>query len=268
MAYLKGSIQFIGSLGNLRSYYSKTLKRNVLSTKGGASKELIMNNPAFARTRENMNEFKACGLIAKQLRMSLLSIAHLHQGYYFSEIVALAKRIQKRDEINPRGFRSILASQAANLLTYINFNKFHPFDTILSHVYEIFASDDKQTVTLKLLGFKSFSRLNWPTRYMSYRVALVIAQLPDFVWVEEDKNYRPVINDMERLTITTFSEWLPCSTELDDIILTASFPKPPLQQPGTTVVVAMGIEVSSYPSNAAILNPSGFGTMKIVECYV
>ena len=268
MAQLKGSILFTGSVGNIRSYYSKQLKRYILSTKGGASKELIMKNPAFARIRENMNEFKACGLWASQLRKSLLPIEHLHNGYYFSEIVALGKSIQKHDDQHLRGFRSIESSLASKQLTLINFNRQHPFDRVLSHWYEILFSDDKKTVTLKLPGFKSFSRLNWPTRFQSYRFSLVIAQLPDFVWVAEDDDYRSVIKNMEQLTVSTFSEWHQCSTELEDVCLSASFENPALQQPDTTVVVAMGVEVSSYPANSSTLNTSGFGTMRIVECFV
>jgi hypothetical protein len=66
MARLKGSFTFTGSIGNIRSYYDKKKKCYILATKGGSSKELIENNPSFARTRENMNEFKACGIWASK----------------------------------------------------------------------------------------------------------------------------------------------------------------------------------------------------------
>ena len=92
MARLKGPILFTGGLGNIRSIYNKKLKRYILSTKGGASKELIKNSPAFVRTRENMSEFTACGKWASQVRKGLLSISHLFFGYYFSEIVKLANK--------------------------------------------------------------------------------------------------------------------------------------------------------------------------------
>lgn len=268
MAELKGPILFTGSIGNIRAYYSKTLKRYIVSTKGGASKELINNNPTFARTRENMNEFTVCGKWASQVRKSLLSIEHLHQGYYFSEIVAMGKMIQKHDDQHLRGVRSIESSKASRMLTNLNFNRQHPFDQVFSHQYDISFSDDKKTVTLKLEQFKSFSRINWPTRFSSFRIALVIAQLPDFEWNEQGKCYQPVIAGLERRSESAFSEWRLCSTDLEDIILSASFAQPALQQPGTTVVVAMGVEVSSFPVNAASVNPSGPGTMKIVECFV
>ena len=268
MARLKGPILFAGSLGNIRSYYDKKLKRYILSTKGGASRELIKNSPVFARTRENMNEFSACGKWSSQLRKSLLSIAHLHDGNYFADIVALAKSIQKHDDQHPKGYRSIESSKASGQLTSLNFNRLHPFDNVLTHSFEIQFLEDKKTVTFNLSGFKSYSRLNWPNRYQSYRIALVISQLPDWVWNEEDGSYGPVMMDLEQLTVSTFSEWHSCSDNPEDIDLTATFAQSALQQPGTTVIVAIGIEVSSNPANQSLLNTSGFGTMKIVACFV
>ena len=268
MAQLKGPIQFTGSLGNIRSYYNKHLKCYTVSTKGGATKEQINNSPSFARTRENMSEFKACGKWASQLRRSLLSIAHLHQGYYFGEIVALAKIIQKRDDDHPRGHRSIESSKAAWLLQNLNFNRDHPFDQVLSNQIEVSFSEDKKTVTFKTLGFKSFSRLNWPNGYDWFRVVLVIAQIPDHEWNEKENCYKPLYMNMEQLAVSTFSEWFPRSTEPRDIIQSASFAHPALQQPGTTVIVAVGVEVISSAMGSSAMNSTGSGTMKIVQCFV
>lgn len=268
MAELKGPFFFTGSIGNIRAYYNKTLKRYILSLKGGSTKDLIENNPAFARQLENMSEFKACALWASQLRKSLISIGHLYQGYYFSEIVSMGKSIQKHDDDHVKGKRSLESSKDARLLTTLNFNRLHPFDRVLTHQYDILFSEDQKTVTMKLLGFKSYSRINWPTRVDSYRIALVIAQLPDIIWGDEENRYLPFTPNLERLSVSTFSEWLPFSTRKEDIILSASFAQPALQQPGTTVVVAVGIEISSSAGNPSPDNLSGFGTMKIVECFV
>jgi hypothetical protein len=92
--------------------------------------------------------------------------------------------------------------------------------------------------------------------------------MPDWVWNEEDGSYGPVMMDLEQLTVTTLSEWSPCSDDPLDISLSATFVQPALQLPGTTVIVAIGIVVSSNPTNQTLSNPSGFGTMKIAECFV
>ena len=261
MAELKGPVLFTGSLGSIRAYYNKTLKRYIVSTKGGSTREMIMENAAFARQRENMNEFKICAIWAKHLRRSLLAISHLFQGYYFSEIMAMAKSIQKHDTVNVRGIRSIESSLDAMLLTGLNFNREHPFEQSLTQSPEIVLSTDKRTVTLRLMNFKSRLRINWPTRFESYRIALCTAQLPDFVWDDLKQEYLPVAPKMEKLSVATFSDWKHVSSDAEDIVLTATFAEPAL-------VVALGVEVSMAEGDASSMNRPGFGTMKIVECFV
>ena len=268
MAELKGPFLFTGSIGNIRAYYNKTLKRFILSTKGGSNKTMIENNPRFARQLENMNEFRACTLWASLLRRLLVDIGYLHQGYYFSAIVAMGKSIQKHDDVLLKGKRSIESSKAAHLLTSLNFNPSHLFDQVLTHQYAVLFSQDKRTVTLKLLGFKSFSRIVWPGGFDCYRIALVIGLLPDIIWSEKENRYLPVATGKQRLSFSSFSDWRPCSTVIEDVILSASFAQPALQQPGTTVVVAVGIEVSKANDGSSASGLTGYGTMRIVECFV
>jgi hypothetical protein len=268
MAELKGPILFTGSIGTIRAYYDKVLKKYFVSTKGGSTKDLINNNPNLERQRENMIEFKACTKWASQLRRALIDILHLCEGYYFSEIVALAKLIQKQDDEGLRGHRTIASSKFSRLLPGFNFNPIHPFDQVFAHQYDVQFSDDKRTVTLQLLGFRSFSRINWPSRYAAYRLTLVIFQQPDWAWSEQDGSFKPVLPELNHTSTTVHTDWKAPSTTPEDIILTASFAQPALQKPGTTVVVALGIEVSPFPLDASIINMTGVGTMKIVACYV
>jgi len=65
-----------------------------------------------------------------------------------------------------------------------------------------------------------------------------------------------------------FSVWKHVSNDAEDIILTATFAEPALQFAGTTLVVALGVEVSMAEGDTSSMNRPGFGTMKIVECFV
>jgi hypothetical protein len=263
MAELKGPIQFIGSIGNIRVYYNKTLKRYIVSTKGGSLKALIKKNPAYARQRECMTEFKACAYWSSLLKQLLSSIDHLAQGYYFQGFMKLAKTIQKHDDMHMRGTRSIESSKDANLLTTLYFNKEHPFEEVFSQRFDIAFSNDRKTVMVSLPGFRSRTRITWPTRYKLYRIALVIAQLSDFEWNMADKCFKPCVDGLERRTVTVFTEWRQQSTEAEDIVLEASFAEAALSLPGTTVIVALGVEVSP-----GIGDYAGIGSMKIVDCFV
>ena len=268
MGTLKGPILFTGSVGGIRCYYDKALKRWIISTKGGQSKELIKNNPTFARQRENMNEFKVSSYWASQLQRSLSSIVHLHKGYYFPKIVKLGETINKHDIINAHGLRSLESSKDSRLLLGINFNSFHPFDEVFSFPYKVLFSEDKKTITLKLLGLISKTHINWFESYASYRITLAIAQVSDYVWNKKDRRYKPVIEHAVKLSETSYSEWLAPGTDPQDVILEASFAEPALQIPGTTVIVAMGIEFSKTKVSPNTTGTTGEGTMKILECFV
>jgi hypothetical protein len=268
MAQLTGPIQFTGSIGNFRAYYDKSLKKYILSTKGGASKNLIMNNPAFARTRDNMNEFKACTKWSSLLRKSLLCIDHLNFSRYFSEITKLSKEIQTRDEAGVYGFRAIESSKAPHLLKTINFNRQFPFPGVIRNEFRIEFSEDKKTAVFSMPAFIPSSRFYWPTPIYSFRFYLVIAQLSDMAWSEIENCYEPVIKDLGRLTRCTISDWMVKNTSPVDILMEVSLDEPALTQPATTVIVALGIEVAKGVTGGCAYIEPGNGTMAIVECFV
>ena len=268
MAELKGPLQFIGSIGNIRVYYNNTLKKYIVSTKGGSDKELIKKSPVYARQRENMSEFGACSFWSALLRHILNSIDHLAQGYVFSGFMKLAKTIQKHDDLHFRGMRSIESSKDALLLTTLNFNKVHPFEQVLSQRFDTSFSSDRKTVTISMPGFRPYTRISWPTRFKFYRFAMVIAQLPDFVWGEKEKCYMPIVAGLEDSSVCVYTEWREQSTDEVDIVISASFAQPALEHMGTTVIVALGIEVSPGLGEVFKGEIVGVGSMKIVDCFV
>ena len=268
MARLKGPIKFTGRLGGLHSYYNKSIKSYVVVTNGGASKELIMNNPTFARTRENMNEFKACGMWASLLRKSLACIAHLYSGYYFSDIVSLAKKIQNRDDITLKGFRSIESSRFPHGFRMIKFNKERPLDRVSSFFPKVTLSADKKTVTMNIEKLRPYSNIHWPNRYMSFRFSLVALELADMVYNEAAHCYEPTVSGLDAKTAITVSDWLSAVMNPTDFTLETSFAAPALQNPGTVVLVALGIELSpSYCNSNDNMLPAK-GTMGIIQCFV
>ncbi|NWJ51033.1 MAG: hypothetical protein HXX14_09210, partial [Bacteroidetes bacterium] len=248
MAHLVGPIQFTGSVGNVRSYYDKKLKRYILSTKGGATKELIHNSPAFERTRENMSEFAACSEWASLLRKSFTALIHLIQGSYFSAIVSASKAIQKYDTEHDKGSRSIMLSKAPGLVVGLDFNSYHPFDQVLTHQFTIGFSNDRTTVTLALHDFIPHVHLRWPNRIQAYRFALGIAQIPDYVMKPGERYYEPTVKNLLQRSVCSYTDWYPDSTLLKDIMLSASFVEQALSASGTTVVVAVGIEILAQSS--------------------
>ena len=66
MARIYGSNKILGTIGGVRHYKLPGCDFIIAAEKGGANKNLIKNNPAFARTRENNEEWKGVTRMAKQ----------------------------------------------------------------------------------------------------------------------------------------------------------------------------------------------------------
>jgi len=179
----------------------------------------------------------------------------------------LGKTIQKHDDLHFRGKRSIESSKDALLLTTLNFNKMHLFEQMLSQRFDTSFSADRKTVTISMPGFSPYSQISWPVRYKFYRFAMVIAQLPDFVWDDKEKCYKPVVAGLEDSSVCVYTEWREQSTDEVDIVISASFDQPALQNKGTMVIVALGIEVSPGLGEVFKGEIVGVGSMKIVDCF-
>ena len=266
MAEITGPFRFKGSLGNFRVYWNKAAKKWVVATKGGGRRESILYSPVFARTRENMSEFKACGKFCKLIRIGLFHLDHLNWGYYMSWIVQLSKVIQLKDVDSKRGQRNIEPSKCKSLLTDINFNEEHPFKQVVIRHPEVISDAERNTITVKLPKFYPWYELRWKEDYSNYRFLLTIAQLSDYNCVEEDGGYGPVHYGIENKSITVNSDWMMHDTNAVDISLTASFKEDAIPPSDATVLVALGIEFASSVSGNSYSAAKGDGTMALVAC--
>jgi hypothetical protein len=266
MAELTGPFRFKGPLGNFSCYWNSALQKWIVRSKGGANKNLIENNPAFARTRENMSEFAACGRWCHLLRVGLFELDELNYGMYMSGIVSLSKLIQKMDIDGPRGYRSLYSSKCKSLLTDINFNTNHPFKQVLLRQPIVTTNDVRTTVTVELPGFLPCRDFNWKEKSTLYRFTLLIAQLSDYTGDAETKTYGPQYFGLEGRSVACFGEWLGKDTEVTDISMTASFKEGHIPPADATVLVGLGIEFASTHTGRAIYAEKGDGTMALVAC--
>ena len=266
MAEITGPFRFKGSVGNFRCYYNSAAKKWVVSTKGGPTKEALENSPNFARSRENMSEFKACGKWSSLIRKALFEIDHLNYGYYMAGIVQLAKSLQVMDALGKRGHRNIEPSKFKPLLADIVFNELHPFKQVLARQPEVIADPQRQTITLNIAQFRPKYELRWPQRQSWFRFTLAIAQLSDFTYVEEDGGYGPAHFGLNANKATFVSEWMMQGTEAVDISMTASFADDAIAPEDATVLVALGIEFGNKMSGNTFSSGPKDGTMALVAC--
>lgn len=87
MAKQSGILPIEGTIENMTFY--KTEDGFKIRKKGGVSKERIMSDPAYARTRENLNQF---GLNASAGKLIRASIATLLKKGKDSRAVAVSQK--------------------------------------------------------------------------------------------------------------------------------------------------------------------------------
>lgn len=106
MAKLKSLIKIEGTMEDLTFY--KNADGYFVRTKGGVSKNRIMNDPAFARTRENGEEFGSIAGSGKLLRAALgPMVFRAKDSKLTSRLVKVLGQIKNMDTTSIRGKRNV-----------------------------------------------------------------------------------------------------------------------------------------------------------------
>ena len=267
MATLKGPLQFIGSLGSMRSYYDKDSGKQILASKGGANKNNIKNNKSLERVRDQNREFKACNIWANMVRRGTEDLSYLKNGRINVKLVSIAKTIQKMNEKDHYGYRRIESSKFNYPLIGFCMNNAHPFNTVFQVRPEISITEDRSEVTLRLDNFISNSKFKWPERISYYKIYLTIVELQDVEWDEDHRCYFPVYLNSKLRNKTNVSDWLSVSSDPVDFQITASFDQNALPREKTTVLVVIGLEFASGMQYNTSYVVKDHGTMAILKCF-
>lgn len=111
MGQQDGILQLKGSVGKFTFY--KRDGEYMARTKGGVSKDKILNDPSYARTRENMAEFGRAGKASKLLRNCLNGILiNCKDSSRTGRLTKAFSVVVKADATNPRGLRNVIDGEA------------------------------------------------------------------------------------------------------------------------------------------------------------
>jgi hypothetical protein len=244
MSDKKDPFDFTGTFGDYTVYDDPATGKRVVSRKGGPTPEQFRTSPNYARTREGCKEFGGRSKWASMFKKAFSDIGHLTHVRCYNEIVAGGRQIQQKEVDGIQGNRSIAISNNPEALAMIEFNVSHPFRNIVRFKHETSLSPDKTTVTLNIPEFITSRDVRWDKKFLAVRIYLVIAQQSDFAWNPVLEVYEPVVPDLEILSQCVASDWIYQNSEINQVTLTASFEEPAFSAPGTSVIVAMGVEFS------------------------
>ena len=140
MGKLTGIIKLKGTFDGLTFY--KTADGYLVKTKSGVSKNRIMNDPAFVRTRENLSEFSLSVKAGKAIRQSISPLLHrAKDSKLSSRMLQLMNTIKNFDGTSVRGERlgrlGLDSVEGKMLLKGFDFNLHAPLSSVLHAPYSV-----------------------------------------------------------------------------------------------------------------------------------
>jgi hypothetical protein len=188
MAKIKSLIKIEGTLDELTFY--KTADGNFVRMKGGVSKERILKDPSFIRTRENMEEFGHVARTGKNFRLALGSVLkQAKDNKLTGRMTKVLSQIKKLDTQSLRGKRQIsqgiLGLAGKQLLVNFDFNR----HATLQHVLIKPILVDETTATVSIANLIPLDDLRVPEgathvyfsgAHLNYDFAANIADLQEF----------------------------------------------------------------------------------------
>jgi len=264
MAYQTGIINYKGSFKSIRNYMNVGDPKIYAGEKGGANRDLIMNNPAFARTRENMNEFGGCGVAVKAIRRGLLQLLPEHVDTHFTgRLMKIIKMINLKDPTGEKGLRTIKISLNKSMLKSVNLHEKRKIDFELKRCVRTSHPDLRNEVTVTVNGFNPEPHLV-PGNAQYYRVVNHVSIISDFVYVAEDKKYKP-LSPLNATAAYIYSDYTPVNTPLS-AELKASFRNGIVLSDSDTVLQCIGVEFYNWDGTDGFVFYST-GTMLLSDVY-
>lgn len=146
MGRQKGILKLKGRVGSFSFF--ETADGLMAREKDGIAGERIKNDPAYARTRENGEEFGRAGKASKLLRTALRSLlVGTADARVTSRLTREMVRVVKSDPISIRGKRHAMNGNL-KMLEGFEFNIDSPFDTTFFALYT--SAADRETGTLQI----------------------------------------------------------------------------------------------------------------------
>lgn len=207
MAKQAGIIKLKGTIDDISFY--RTADGHMARAKGGISRQRILNDPAFQRTRENGSEFGTAGKGGKLIRNALRSLMqHAKDRLVVGRLTKVLLSIIKTDATNERGLRTI-ESGNMDLLLGFNFNGTAPLGTTLYAAFDALFDRVTGEATIDLEAYSPMVRIAAPAGTTHYRISLGAAEL-DFPNMQFDfstsnsgiQAYDPVEVPASSLTVT------------------------------------------------------------------
>ena len=255
MARQESMLKYRGSLDGIRHYKITGSSGNYAAFVPPISADRIKKGAEFARTRENMNEFSACGEITKSFRAGVAPLlTQMADRKLTSRMTALMKTINLQDESEARGYRAILVSVKGSLLTKFAYNEGSQLRESCVAPMTFTHADTRQSATFTVAATPFEGVVKPKTGATHYRFVNALSLLSDFAYNATTKQYEAVEPQLNEKSVIAYSPYLAVGANI-----------------ATPVVVTATLQGVVIPNDAALSCIQSVGIeflQKVGETYV
>jgi hypothetical protein len=234
-AQQKGIIKLRGTLGGLTFYEAQG--ENLVKTISSVSKDRILQDPDYKRTRENMAEFGGSAKAGKAFRMGFANVAKLMGDRYLTgRLTGLMKRINTLGA-GARGERSINILPNKEVLENFEFNPSSSLGAVFFAPNTITADANRNVLTWSIPDFNTDNYINAPEGATHFTLVLAAAVLSDYTFVNPGLGYEPTN---------------PAENETNGLMFSSEIPLGGMVGSATTLTVNLGF-ASALPATVGVL---------------
>ena len=245
MGKIYGSNKIIGTVDGVRHYKITGSDDIIVAGSGGATKEQIKNNAAFARTRENMAEMTPKSKLAIMIKNKLGSWSvTVVNRYLHGFLIKWLQIAQLRNKVDLKGQRSIYLSACKDVLNNLIYHYYKPFADIMKCKFSFETGADRRSLTVKLSNLIPNEQIKAPTEATHFRYCISIGAVCDYVFKKESGYFVPVYNFTQMMHSMQELEgpWIPIDAKsMGDSTLSVRFPDDFILEDDMTVLPTFGI---------------------------
>jgi len=240
MAKNIGLIKISGKVGDLQFF--KKDGKSYVGLSSNISKERILKDPAFKRTRENMAEFGGAAAVSKNLREYLIPLRNLFEKNLHTRITSMV-RLMINAGSGVRGKRAVEFSLNQDELNGFELNKRSKVSEVLYADLQMTANAARNQAVLTIQEFLPSDYLLIPEGATHYKIHLAALSAANFGPQGVKSKYK-ALNAAQHGLFATIStaELTVDSAEVGGITLTADLPGAPTLDPDVSLFTFVGIE--------------------------
>lgn len=260
-----GAVELKGKVGDLQfgrnSDGSAGVKRARVS-----NRQKIMKGKNYARTRDNMSEFKGSTMAASALRKALGPRVRLFgDSQLQSRLVGLTYGILQNGP-GTGGQRTFEAQ--TNMAEFVGL-ELHNTETLRGRfqaTYTVSANSGRNTATLDVPSFDPDYLLSAPSGTTDFRLILVVGVMSDYTYTGNRNKYSASNPGLAGASTLVESALMPINTPTPAVQLVAALPGTPTLPAGAVLLVSLGIEFYRTINTQSQVLASG-NAMAVVAAY-